>query len=196
MNPTIYVISSLCGNAWRESHVNPTLQQQGGNAFGLFQWDGGRKTNLLSYLSDRGLESTDPYGQLDFLIYENDWIGTYAGISSLEEFFVSKSTNIVDLTTAFCTCWERPGVPAMEERIVFANKCKKFIDDNIETEITTWQTSPMYYLSEEQALNNSMLIYKYFGGYVPPTPPDPPEPPEPTKKKKGLPIWLMLGNPL
>jgi len=193
MGPTLYVVAALAGNAWRESHVNPALQQENGTAFGLFQWDGGRKDNLFAYMSSRGLPNTDPYGQIDFLLYENDWLGTYAGISSLTEFLESKSTDIPELTTAFCTCWERPGVPALQERIDFANKAYTFVNDNIETNITTWETEPEYYLTEEQALRNTVLMYKYLGGYVPP---EPPTPPTPTKKRKGMPVWLMLGRPL
>ena len=160
---SVYVIAALAGNAWRESHINPTLQQLGGGAFGIFQWDGTRREALLSWLSDNGYESTDPNGQMQYLIVEGDWQGTYGGISSLDEFMQSDSTDVAMLTTAFCTCWERPGVPALDERIQFANKALEYIQDNAnDTSITTWETEPMYYLSEAQALKNAVLMFRYY----------------------------------
>lgn len=185
---SVYVIAALAGNAWRESHINPTLQQLGGGAFGLFQWDGTRREALLSWLSDNGYESTDPNGQMQYLIVEGDWQGSYGGISSLDEFMQSDSTDIAMLTTAFCTCWERPGVPALDERIQFANKALEYIQDNAnDTSITTWETEPMYYLSEAQALKNAVLMYRYYsaggggGGTI--------------IRKSGFKIW-MYNNPI
>lgn len=185
---SVYVIAALAGNAWRESHINPTLHQLGGGAFGIFQWDGTRREALLSWLSDNGYESTDPNGQMQYLIVEGDWQGSYGGISSLDEFMQSDSTDVAMLTTAFCTCWERPGVPALDERIQFANKALEYIQDNAnDTSITTWETEPMYYLSEAQALKNAVLMYRYYsaggggGGTI--------------TRKSGFKIW-MYNNPI
>lgn len=185
---SVYVIAALAGNAWRESHINPTLQQQGGGAFGIFQWDGTRRESMLSWLSDNGYPSTDPNGQMQYLIVEGDWQGSYGGISSLDEFMQSDSTDIAMLTTAFCTCWERPGVPALDERIQFASKALEYIQDNAnDTSITAWETEPMYYLSEAQALKNAVLMFRYYsaggggGGTV--------------TRKSGFKIW-MYNNPI
>lgn len=160
---SIYVVAALAGNAWRESHVNPTLQQQGGGAFGLFQWDGGRRDALKQWLSDNGYPDTDPNGQMQYLIVEGDWQGEYGGITSLDEFLNSDSTDVEMLTTAFCTCWERPGVPALDERIQFANKALDYIRGHAnDTSITTWESEPMYYLTESQALKNAVLMYRFY----------------------------------
>ena len=160
---SVYVIAALAGNAWRESHINPSLQQVGGGAFGIFQWDGVRRDALLSWLSDIGYAPTDPNGQMEYLIVEGDWQGSYGGIASLDEFMQSDSTDIAMLTTAFCTCWERPGVPALDERIQFANKALDYIQDNANNStINTWITEPMYYLSESQALNNAVMMYRFY----------------------------------
>ena len=160
---SIYVVAALAGNSWRESHINPTLTQQGGTAFGMFQWDGTRRDALLQWLSDNGYGSTDPNGQMQYLVVENDWQGEYGGISSLQEFLTSDSTDVAMLTTAFCECWERPGVPELEERIQFAQKALAYIQDNAnDTSIKTWITEPMYYLSEAQALNNAVLMYRFY----------------------------------
>lgn len=183
---SIYVVSALAGNAWRESHINPTLSQIGGSAFGLFQWDGSRKTALLNWLSDNGYDDTSPNGQMQYLVVEDDWIGTFDGISSLTEFLNSSSTDIASLTEAFCTCWERPGVPALEERIEFAYKAFSYIQSHAnDTSIVTWETEPMYYLSEEQALHNAVLMYRFYsaGGGGGGTP---------SKRKKKMPIWMWI----
>lgn len=183
---SIYVVSALAGNAWRESHINPTLSQIGGGAFGIFQWDGTRRDALLDWLSENGYNSTDPKGQMKYLVVENDWMGTYDGISSLTEFLQSSSTDIASLTTAFCTCWERPGIPALEERIEFANKALSYIQSHAnDTSIVTWETEPMYYLTEEQALRNSVLMYRFYsaGGGGGGTP---------SMRKKKMPIWMWI----
>lgn len=159
---SIYVISALCGNAWRESNINPALNERGGGGFGLFQWTGSRKTALLNYLSSQGLSSTDTNGQMQYLIVEDDWMGSSYGINSLTEFMESKSTNIAQLTEAFMACWERPGVPALSERIENANKCYNFIQANANnTSITTWVSEDRY-LTESEILNNAVLMYRYY----------------------------------
>lgn len=185
---SVYVIAALAGNAWRESHINPTLQQQGGGAFGLFQWDGGRRDALKKWLSENGYADTDPIGQMRYLLVEGDWLGEYGGISSLDEFMRSDSTDVALLTTAFCTCWERPGVPALDERIEFANKALDYIRDHAnDTTITAWETEPMHYLSESQALKNAVLMYRFYsaggggGGTV--------------AKRSNFKIW-MYNNPI
>lgn len=183
---SIFVVSALAGNAWRESHINPTLSQIGGGAFGLFQWDGGRKTALLNWLRENGYADTSPNGQMKYLVVEDDWIGTFDGISSLTEFLTSNSTDVESLTEAFCTCWERPGVPALEERIEFAYKALSYIKLHAnDTSIVTWETEPMYYLSEEQALRNAVLMYRFYsaGGGGGGTP---------SKRKKKMPIWMWI----
>lgn len=183
---SVYVVASLAGNAWRESHINPTLSQIGGGAFGLFQWDGSRKVALLNWLSDNGYDNTSPDGQMQYLVVEDDWNGTYDGISSLTEFLQSNSTDIASLTTAFCNCWERPGVPALEERIEFASKALSYIQLHAnDTTIVTWETEPMYYLSEEQALHNAVLMYRFYsaGGGGGGTS---------SKRKKKMPIWMWI----
>lgn len=177
---SVYVVSALAGNAWHESHINPTVNQLNGSAFGLFQWDGSRKDNLLSWLSDNGYDSVDPYGQMEYLIVEDDWVGSFEGIYSLNYFLTSTSTNVAMLTEAFCTCWERPGVPALQDRIDFANEALEYILLHIDdTDITEWETEPMYYLSKEQALKNAVLMYRYYSGSKP-------------KRKKKMPVWMMV----
>lgn len=183
---SIYVVSALAGNAWIESHINPTVTQVDGTAFGLFQWDGSRRDTLLDWLSENDYSSTDPNGQMQYLVEENEWSGTYDGISSLTEFLQSSSTDITSLTTAFCTCWERPGEPALNERIEFANKAFNYISLHAQDSfINTWETEPMHYLTETQALNNAVLMYRFYsagGGSGGTT----------GTLKKKMPVWMRI----
>ena len=182
---SIYVISALCGNAWRESNINPALHEVGGGGFGLFQWTGERRTSLETWLNDNGFSNTSPEGQMQYLIIENDWIGDFGGISSLTDFLQSESTDIEMLTEAFMTCWERPGVPALEERIENANKCYCFISEHAQDAlINTWVIEDRY-LTESEILNNAVLLYRYYssggggGGSA-------------KVIKKSMPIWMMI----
>lgn len=182
---SIYVVSALCGNAWRESTINPGLHQVGGTAFGLFQWDGSRKDSLLNWLSDNGYSDDSPEGQMQYLIVEDEWQGSFAGISSLTDFLTSTSTDIPELTEAFMTCWERPGVPALDDRIRVANQCYEYIQQHAQdTSITAWYVSNSY-LTEEQYINNAVLLYRYYsaGGGGGGTP---------TQPKSKMPVWLYI----
>lgn len=182
---SLYVIAALCGNAWRESNINPGLTQRGADGYGLFQWSGGRRTNLDNWLQEHGYPHNSAKGQVEFLKYENEWQGSFGGISSLDEFFNSKSGNIAMLTEAFMVCWERPGKPHLDERIAHAHQCYAFIQNNAQdTNINTWFDEDRY-LTESEILNNAVLLYRLLsaggggGG-------------EPTEPIKGMPLWMKI----
>ena len=182
---SIYVVAALCGNAWRESNINPGLNQVGGTAFGLFQWDGSRKTNLLNWLNEKGYEKDSPEGQMLFLIEENDWQGSFGGISSLTEFLESTSTDVAMLTEAFMRCWERPGVPELAERIEHAKQCLKFISEHAQdSTIKNWVIKDGY-LTEDEILNNAVMMYRFYasggggGGTL-------------GKKIRKMPVWMYI----
>lgn len=182
---SIYVVSALCGNAWTESSINPGMNQISGTAYGLFQWDGTRKDALLEWLSENGYNTDSPEGQMKYLVEEGDWQGSFGGISSLDEFLSSDSTDIDMLTEAFMTCWERPGVPGLELRVERAHTAYAYIVAHAQdTNITTWYISDEL-LTEEQTLNNAVLLYRFYsaGGGGGGTP---------TTKKVSMPIWLMI----
>lgn len=159
---SIYVVSALCGNAWRESTINPGINEVGGGGFGIFQWTGGRRDSLEQWLSNNGYSMSDGNGQLQYLIVEDDWQGTFNGISTLSEFLNSTSTDIPMLTEAFMECWERPGVPELDERIQRATQCYNYILSHAnDTSINMWYTSNTY-LTEQQSLNNAVMLYRYY----------------------------------
>lgn len=178
------VIAALCGNAWRESHVNPDFEEEGGGGgWGLFQWTGSRRTAFETWCVQSGFRFSDPYAQLQYLTVENFWQGSYGGISSLTEFLESTSTDITMLVTAWLRCWEIAGVEALDERLQFANSAYSYIQQHAQdTSIIDWYTGQRY-LSEQEALNNSVLMYRYLstgggGGTL--------------GKEKKMPVWMKI----
>lgn len=190
-------MSALCGNAWAESSVNPARSQIGGGAFGLYQWDGERRTNLEAWMKSNGYDIYDPNGQMQYLIVENEWINNFGEFSNLTEFLNSTSTDIHYLTECFCRNWERPGELALQKRFDFADKAYTYISQHYQDDVS-WIIKIETELSEAEALNNSVLMYKFYSEDtpVPPTPPEPSEPIDLLKiimciilKKRGL-TWI------
>lgn len=189
---SIYVVCALAGNSWRESHINSDFQEVGGGGFGLFQWTdtqgSPRRTNLQNWLVANNYEITSPEGQIEFLIYEGDWIKNFGTYNTLEEFLKSNSTDIPYLTECFMRNWERPGVPALEERINFANKAYAYINQHAQDpNINSWIIKHNEYLTEQEALNNAVMMYRYLtsggggGG-------------QPTTASHKMPVWMMLKH--
>ncbi|MDF2791602.1 MAG: hydrolase [Neobacillus sp.] len=117
--------AAIMGNVYQESSFDPIKIEVGsGEGFGLFQWSFERKTAIKAY-------GTDLQHQLDFfwseLTGENksatgatlQWI-TKTSIS-LDD-FMKGNGSVDELTTAFCSSWERAGVPMMETRQSKANE--------------------------------------------------------------------------
>ena len=183
---SVQVVSALAGNAWVESKVNPTVEQQGGTAFGLWQWDGARKIAMLGWLRSEGYDIDDPEGQIAYLVHENFWQGSFQNITNLQQFLTSTSSDIDMLTEAFCTCWELPATPNLRQRQEFARLAYDYIQIHAnDSTITEWETEPMYYLSEAQALNNAVLMYRILsaGGGGGGTP---------TQRIKKMPVWMKI----
>lgn len=172
--PSIYVVSAIGGNMWRESHVNPAMWEGlvvGGPGYGLCQWTGDRRTALFQYLNSVGLPNSDGDGQIDFLIVEDDWIDVSSSplhYANLTQFLESSSTDIPALTETFMKCWERPGVPALEERVQFAMKAFTWIQSHGNAPVD-WIIGNRY-LSEAEALNNMSRVWQKFNGSTPPQP--------------------------
>ena len=98
--------AAICGNAFQESGYNPSALQGSetstayGNAAGLWQWDGGRKTNLFQYAKTNDKKWTDIEIQLNYMWKElND--GYYKGRLTQMQFF---TTNDITLATNAFNC--------------------------------------------------------------------------------------------
>lgn len=171
MAASIYVVSAIGGNMWRESHVNPALWENltpGSPGYGLCQWTNERRIALFQYLNSRGLPNSDGDGQLDYLIVENDWIDVSSSplhFPNLSAFLATPNTNIPALTETFMRCWERPGVPALQERVTFALKAFPYLQQHGNSPVD-WIIGNRY-LSEAEALSNMCRVWQKLGSGTP-----------------------------
>lgn len=161
---SLAAVSAVCGNFWRESHVNPSLWEGlvvGGPGFGLGQWTGDRRTALFEWMDSHGYDRADGDGQIEFLIEEGDWIdvsGSPLHFDSLMDFLTTDDTDVAKLTETYMRCWERPGVPALNERVEFAKKCYTWLQGH-GSDSVEWITGNRY-LSEAEGLNNSIRVWQ------------------------------------
>lgn len=164
LNISIYVVAAIVGNWSRESNVNPGIWEGlivGGNGFGLGQWSFERRENLFAYLDSHGYSHDDGNGQIMFFYEENDWQSASSSplhFDTLTDFLTSSSTDIAALTETFMNAWERPGVPALEDRIAFAQKAYTYIGEH-SGDTVEWIKGNRY-LSEAEQLNNAVKCYQ------------------------------------
>lgn len=93
-------LAAIIGNAWYESAgLNPEQEGPAGD-FGLFQWTGSRKKQLLQYLEARHLGKGSMLGQMDFFLSE------YLG--SPERAGVRSAGSLKEMTSKFRELFERP----------------------------------------------------------------------------------------
>ena len=106
-------ICAILGNLYQESGLNPEISESNGIGYGLAQWSFERKSKLLAKYDN----PADIKNQLDYLWYEltelEMWTGGYENI-----FY--NTTNLKEATIAFCSGFERAGIPMMDRRISYA----------------------------------------------------------------------------
>ena len=95
--------AGILGNLSQESGFDPTSVNPSSGAYGILQWLGARKDNLMSYTGDGG----DLRAQLDYFWYEveND---PYEK-QQFQKFLDYDDTSVDGYTYAFRTFCERPG---------------------------------------------------------------------------------------
>ena len=60
----------VMANIYYESGYKAVIDGDGGTSYGICQWHAGRKTNLINWCGDNGLDYNTLEGQLQFLKYE------------------------------------------------------------------------------------------------------------------------------
>lgn len=200
---TIYVISSIAGNLWQESNINPGLWEGAregtwtelNHGFGLGQWTNtggntqGRLYQLHAWLSANGYADDSPQGQLAYILVENVWypVEEAANFSSLSDFLASDSTDITMLTHAWNRGWEGIHDSSWDLRVQYANECYAYILAHKDDPPVSWIVTNNF-LGKAQILNNALALWQTWGKGGEPEPPEPPEP----KKKRKTPIWMQI----
>ena len=64
------VAAALIANVDAESNFETSASGDRGSSYGLYQWHNNRKTNFLNYCKENNLDSTDPYVQTKYALYE------------------------------------------------------------------------------------------------------------------------------
>lgn len=209
-NPSLYVVSAICGNWWQESTLNPGLYEgrkvvplkdnnvYGG--FGLGQWTNSpkhkltRRTALANYLDQNGWAYDSGEGQIEFFIYENVWYRTAqaAAFQNLQDFLHTDSTDLENLTYAFMRGWEGIWDGTQNIRYQAAQECYLYIENNVDVEPEQWYISNQY-LSNAQRFNNALCIFRVFNGEITPGPgPGPGPHPRPPTAKNPFPVWKWI----
>ena len=118
--------AAIVGNMWAESTFNPSAQGAGGD-FGLLQWLGIRKKELMKFAKKRNTPATNLNTQLDFIKYEmlNEYDGTYA-YESRQFQKIASGKSAKDKAYLFAKYCERPVGWALERskntRMAVANQ--------------------------------------------------------------------------
>ena len=109
-------IAGVMGNIQQESNFETTATNSGSGAYGLFQWLGSRKTNLLNYAESTGRGASDIQTQLDFFWNELETTESKTKKVLLNSNYSSAS----EYAEAFEKSFERSGGSALEKRKNYA----------------------------------------------------------------------------
>lgn len=163
----------------------------GTGGFGLGQWTNvgtpnGRLYNLHQYCVNNNYSDGDGYGQLGFFLYENLWMrksDQRTSARTLEEFLSLSSASVEDLTWDFYRCWEGIDNGTYETRKNNALSIQTYIIAHMLDGPEDFQwIARNNYLTQDETLNNAMVVYFWLTSNYEPTP----------IKKKGMPVWMML----
>ena len=102
--------AGIVGNLQQESSLNP-----GAPGGGLAQWIGSRWTALVAFAGQVGLSPHSAEGQFAFLTHEIDT--SYPGLKAQ----LNAASTPGEAATIFSNVYERPGIPALPNRIAYAN---------------------------------------------------------------------------
>ena len=96
----------VMANIKYESGYRPVCNGDGGTSYGICQWHAGRKTNLINYCAENGLDYTELEAQLKFFRYE---ITTrYASVHSYLKGVENTADGAYDAGYYFCFNYEAP----------------------------------------------------------------------------------------
>lgn len=110
---TAAAAAGVMGNMYAESGMIVGIEEYGGGGgYGLCQWTGSRRTDLVNWCANNGYSYSSLEGQLNFLMYEVETYG-YTYIMTME--------SVEQATRAWLTDFERAGIARWDVRISAAN---------------------------------------------------------------------------
>lgn len=114
-------ICAIMGNITVESGWNPEAIEQGNSiGFGLCQWSFGRRTQLEAYGTTlnhqceflwselTGQNRTETGADYQWISNPADSVDNGEGFTFSNADFLNGNGDLIQLTKAFCYCWERP----------------------------------------------------------------------------------------
>lgn len=105
-------IAAVLGNWQQESSLNPNKNQIGGSAYGIAQWDGGRKQRLFEFAKT----------QTPTMLQQLDWFINELNSTEGKSLKVLNNANLTldEMTIAFEKAYERAGKPQFSSRTNYA----------------------------------------------------------------------------
>lgn len=115
--------AGIIGNAYRESLWDPGAVGTGGGGLFGFTTSPVSLADMQAYAKRKGRPWTDVETQMEFMLSSPGGGGlvTDSHYNSLESFLKSTG-NVHEATMRFMTEWERPGIPAFEDRLAGAQR--------------------------------------------------------------------------
>lgn len=98
--------AGLLANISAESGFRPTTNGDSGRSYGICQWFSSRKTRLINYCEDKGLDYTTLYAQLRFLDYELERF--YPSVDRYMKNVDNSASGAYDAAYYFCYNFEAP----------------------------------------------------------------------------------------
>jgi predicted nucleotidyltransferase len=110
--------AAITGNLYQESNLNPSSINKRSGAFGIAQWYKDRYVKLKQFMENKGLEISNPMGQLEFIWEELQTTERKA----FSEF--KSADNLRDMVRVFAKKYERMGVfeANMRKRIKYSEQ--------------------------------------------------------------------------
>ncbi len=96
----------VMANIYYESGYRPVIDGDGGTSYGICQWHAGRKTNLINWCNENGLDYNTLEGQLKFLQYELPT--RYPSVDSYIRQVENTADGAYDAAYYFCFNFEAP----------------------------------------------------------------------------------------
>lgn len=108
--------AGIIGNLMQESGLRTDAVGDGGNSFGIAQWNGPRRKAMVQFARQKGADPRDLQTQLEFVDWELRNTEKAAGAA------LSQAQDVATATRVFSEKYERPGDPRMENRLRFAGQ--------------------------------------------------------------------------